>query len=353
MAKVLLTGSTGFLGRHWLEALRSSPEFADIEPICLARSPDALRAEPWFAALQAQGDPITIVRGGLHDAQSWQDDPALAGVVAILHGAAEVKHSRRDTAAMFRTNVDGTLAMVRVAAHLGARLIFVSSSGTVGASPRPEDAPTEDAPFAHDVAGAWPYYASKIQAEEEAGRLARRLDVPLCIFRPPVLLGPGDHRFRSTGNIIRHLRGKLPFLLMGGMHFVDIRDAARAMLRAAVLPEPAPVYHLRGTACTVPEFFRMVESVSGVRAPTRILPTSVARRIGVLADAITHALPGDRHSPLPDPVVFEMGAHYWGLGSSLAERDLDYASRPPLETLRDTVEYLRTHHPLLDRRAGA
>ncbi len=290
------------------------------------------------------------MRGGLHDANSWQDAPALQGVTAILHGAAEVKHSRRDTARMFRTNVEGTLAMVRVAAHLGARLLFVSSSGTVGASTRPDDAPSEDAPFAHEVAGAWPYYASKIRAEEEAGRLADALGVTFVVFRPPVLLGPGDHRFRSTGNIIRHLRGKLPFLLMGGMHFVDIRDAARAMLRAATVSEPAPVYHLCGTACTVPEFFGMVERVSGVPAPTRILPAGLARRFGVLADAVTHALPGERHSPLPDPVVFEMGAHYWGLGSTRAEADLGYASRPPLETLRDTVAYLRANHPQLERR---
>lgn len=271
-------------------------------------------------------------------------------MVAILHGAAEVKHSRRDTAAMFRTNVDGTLEMVRLAAHLDARLIFVSSSGTVGASPRPDDAPGEDAPFAHQVAGAWPYYASKIRAEEEAGRLATRLGVRLVIFRPPVMLGPGDHRFRSTGNIIRHLRGKLPFLLMGGMHFVDIRDAARAMLRAATHPDPSPIYHLIGTASTVPEFFGMVAQASGVPAPTRVLPARLAWAIGVAADRVAHALPGDRHSPLPDPVVFEMGAHYWGLGSTLAERDLGYASRPPMETLRDTIAFLRREHPLLQRR---
>ncbi len=251
---------------------------------------------------------------------------------------------------MFQANVDGTLAMVRLAAHLGARLLFVSSSGTVGASKDPADAPFEDASFAHQTAGAWPYYASKIRAEEEARRLAAQLGVELVVVRPPVMLGPGDHRFRSTGNIIRHLRRKLPFLLHGGIHFIDVRDAARAMLRAATIARPSPVYHLVGTSCTVPTFFGMIAAISGVPAPSLVLPAEVARRISVVVDAAVHALPGDRHSPLPDPVVFEMGAHHWGLSSVRAEAELDYHARPGIETLRDTIAWLRSHHPALDRR---
>lgn len=252
---------------------------------------------------------------------------------------------------MMRANVDGTLAMVRLAAHLGARLLFVSSSGTVGASKNPAEAPFEGARFAHQTAGAWPYYASKIRAEEEARRLADQLGVELVVVRPPVMLGPGDHRFRSTGNIIRHLRQKLPFLLHGGIHFVDVRDAARAMLRAATVAGPSPVYHLVGTSCSVPAFFGMVEAVSGVPAPKLVLPAEVARRISVIVDLAIHALPGDRHSPLPDPVVFEMGSHYWGLSSTRAEAELGYRGRPGMETLRDTVDWLRNNHPALDRRA--
>ncbi len=318
--------------------------------MCLARDPAALRREPWFAALEALGGPIATVAGDLLDAERWQDDAALTGVAAILHGAAVVQHSRRAPAPMVQANVDGTLAIVRVAARHQARLVFVSSSGTVGASMDPRAAPLEDAPFAHQTAGAWPYYASKIRAEEDGRRLAERLGVSFVVFRPPVLLGPGDHRFRSTGNIIRHLRRKLPFLLHGGIHFVDVRDAARAMIRAALLPAPSPAYHLVGTACTVPEFFGRVAALSGVPAPTRVLQPALARRIAAVVDAAVHRLPGDRHSPLPDPVVFEMGAHHWGLGSTRAEAELGFAARPGDETLADAIAWVRANHPLLQGR---
>ncbi len=326
-----------------------------MQPVCLARDVDSLRREPYFAAIEAAlvadgRDGIAVVQGSLEDSLSWRDDPALVGVVAILHGAAVVQHSQRNPAPMFHANVDGTLAMVDVAAHLGARLVFISSSGTVGVSTQPQDAPDETAPFAHEIAGSWPYYASKIRAEEEARRAADRLGVSLVIFRPPIMLGPGDHRFRSTGNIIRHLRRNLPFLLPGGLHFVDIRDVAVATLRAALLAKPSPVYHLVGTACSVPAFFASIAKISGVPAPTRVLPAKVARTIAVVVDTAVHLLPGAHHSPLPDPVVFEMGAHFWGLGSTLAEAELGYQPRDGDATLADTIAWLRGHHPALSGR---
>ena len=42
-----------------------------------------------------------------------------------------------------------------------------------------------------------------------------------------------------------------------------------------------------------------------------------------------------------------MGSHYWGLSSLYAEADLGYRSRDPRETLRDTIDWLRAHHPKL------
>jgi dihydroflavonol-4-reductase len=48
---------------------------------------------------------------------------------------------------------------------------------------------------------------------------------------------------------------------------------------------------------------------------------------------------------LPDPVLIEMAGHHWDHRSRHAEQELGYASRAPEETLRDTVAWLREHHP--------
>jgi hypothetical protein len=46
---------------------------------------------------------------------------------------------------------------------------------------------------------------------------------------------------------------------------------------------------------------------------------------------------------IPDPVVVEMGSHYWNTRSRYARKDVNCALRPGTETLRDTIEWLVQH----------
>ncbi len=156
------------------------------------------------------------------------------------------------------------------------------------------------------------------------------------VFRPPVMLGPEDHRFRSTAHLLRLLRRKLPFILEGEMHFVDVRDAADAMVRAMLHPAPKPVYHLVGTRSTLDGFFRMAAKEAGIAPSWRTLPTRF-----LLYLARLNQKSGSRLHVIPDPVVIEMASHHWGLASRHAEADLGYRSRPPEETLRDTIKWMR------------
>jgi dihydroflavonol-4-reductase len=251
----------------------------------------------------------------------WRDDPRLHGVRGIFHLAAVVNHSRSAAAETFRTNVAGTTAMVELAARLGARLLFVSTSGVVSCSRRPDDGAFEDGDFREAVVGAWPYYASKIAAEREARSLAARLGVELVVVRPPVLLGPGDHRFRSTVNVLRLLRGRLPAVPAGGMHFADVRDAADAILPPCCCLQPRPVYHLVGTVSSLDAFFRRVAGRRGCVAPGAYCP----RHCCAPRPASTSAS-ARRSARAADPVLVEMASHHWDHRSRHAEVDL--ATRP-------------------------
>ena len=91
----------------------------------------------------------------------------------------------------------------------------------------------------------------------------------------------------------------------------------------------------------------MVGQVAGVRAPHRILPYRLAKRIAAADEWLGMKLRGEPLHLFPGPVVVEMARHYWGLRSLYAQQELGYESRAPLETLRDTVEWLRANHPKL------
>ena len=325
----LITGATGFLGRHVVEAIRQAEPGARI--VALVRDSAAAAAKPELVYLEG----VQLVEGSLLDWGLWHDDPALNDLRGIYHLAGEVTHSRSNTAAMMRLNVAGTTAMTRLASEKACRLLFVSSSGTVGCSTSPDYSPDETAPFAEMTVRNWPYYLSKVRAEQESRALADETGADVVILRPPVMLGPGDHRYRSIANVMRVVQRRLPFVLVGGMHFCDIRDVANAMIRAMIHSSPRPVYNLPGTASSLEDFFRRVARHAAIEPTWRVLPTRFIWYVAKLNEMAGRPL-----HVVPDPVVIEMAAHYWGLSSRYSEAELGYRSRDPDQTIADTIDWI-------------
>lgn len=343
----LVTGASGFLGRHLLQALDTASASRRI--IALVRSEESWAAADWTSPFEH----VETLVGSFSDSDTWWEDPRLEHLGGIFHLAALVRHSRQDADEVYRVNVEGTKAMVRLAAQRQCRMVFVSTSGTVGCFERPGVMVDEGAPHCEAAVRHWPYYHSKILAERAARELADELGVELVIVRPPVLLGPGDHRFRSTATLIRFLRGKLPFVVAGGMHFTDIRDVARAMVRIADIPTPRPVYHLPGVMCTIHEFFAeaadVARATTNVGAPSprapAILPYRLAWLLAMLNDRVGRVVRGKPFGLLPDPSLVEMASRYWSMESKYAEEELGYRPRSGRQTLADTIEWLYSAVP--------
>ena len=117
----LVTGASGFAGRHLLQSRADGTE-----AIALVRNPADWAEQDWSAQL----DNVSTVQGSLFDSESWGDQlPPLAG---IFHFAALVRHSRINADEVYTTNVEGTLNMVRLAAKHECRMVMRSTSGTVG-----------------------------------------------------------------------------------------------------------------------------------------------------------------------------------------------------------------------------
>jgi len=290
----------------------------------------------WTAELE----DIDVLEGSITEPEAWMTSPLVERLSGIVHLAALVRHSRRGAAEVYRTNVEGTVALMRLAAARRCRMVLASTSGTVGCFREPDRSASDDAAYCDDEISNWPYYHSKLLAERRARSLAEELDVDLVILRPPVVLGPGDHKFRSTAHLVRFLEGRLPFLIRGGMHFADVRDVASAFERAAERPEVRRLYNLPGMACDITEFFALAEELSGVPAPNRVVSYRAAWWLATLLRPL---------GVLPDPVVIEIASHYWNTTSRYAAADLGYVSRDPRVTLTDTIGWLRANHPRLAR----
>ena len=190
-----------------------------------------------------------------------------------------------------------------------------------------------------EIVAGWPYYASKIYQERVAFELAGKLGIEVVVVNPSLLLGPGDRRGSSTGDVLKFLRREIPVVPPGGINFVDARDAAEATVTAMAVGRPGHRYLLGGPNLTMAEYFGRLARVAKVRAPVLRVPERVAT---AGASLIGHFFRGvlDREPPI-DRVSVEMAQVFWYCDSSKARRELSFDPRDPGETLDETVRYLR------------
>ncbi|HET9621209.1 MAG TPA: NAD-dependent epimerase/dehydratase family protein [Kofleriaceae bacterium] len=319
---VLVTGATGFLGEHVCRVLVEQGYAVR----GLARTRSAILAD--LGVEHLRGD----VLAGL------ELDRALAGVTAVFHLAGAVSRDPDDAQRMMRLHVDGTRRVLeRMAAAGVTRMVLSSTSGTIGVS-KDEEILDESAPYAEEIVAGWPYYASKIYQERLAFEHGARLGIAVVAVNPTLLLGPGDRRLSSTGDVRKFLKRQIPTIPDGGISFVDVRDAAEATVAALARGRAGERYLLGGPNWTTKEFFARLGRVAHIAPPRLKLP----QKVSTFAAGLVEELYRWRGKEPPiERISVEMAGHFWWIDSSKAERELGFAARDPQLTLVDTVTYLR------------
>ena len=202
----LVTGGTGFIGRHLLRELarREGPTYVLFRPQSRERLEaiiDSIGAAPRLRGMQ--GD-ITVPGLGLSDT----DRERLAGA-DIFHLAAvyDLEAPEDDNQ---RANVDGTRHVVELAKELGARVHHMSSIAVAGA--RWKGKFTEDM-FDEGQVLDHPYYRTKFDAE----KLVRESGLRFRIYRPGLVVGSSENGVadRVDGpyygfKLIQRLRNAIP-----------------------------------------------------------------------------------------------------------------------------------------------
>jgi dihydroflavonol-4-reductase len=265
---------------------------------------------------------------------------ALDGCRSVFHLAGFVSRDPADGQRMMRVHVDGTRRLLQAAARAGVeRVVLASTSGTIAVSKEPAPIPDERADYPMELVAGWPYYLSKIYQEKLALSLGALLGLEVVVVNPSLLLGPGDVRDSSTGEVKQLLRGRVPFVPSGGLSFVDARDAARATVAAMERGRPGERYLLGGANWTFERFFQRAARIAKISPPRLRVPDGVGRRAAWVLEHAFRAL--DRPAPV-DPIAVEMSQVYWYCASDKAAAELGFVPRDPAETLDDTIRDLRT-----------
>ena len=325
MHRVLVTGASGFLGRHLVRLLLESDPQLRVRAFSRSRFPDE------------DNGRVDSVLGDITDPE--QVRAALEGADEIYHLAGVVQRTPRDPWTMYRTHVDGTRNLCEAMLKDGARrCVVASSSGTVAVS-REAVVHTEESGYKQTVVREWPYYLSKIYQEKQAFWYCEHRDLPIVVVNPSLLLGPGDDRLSSTNDVRLFLKGQIKTVPTGGLNLVDARDAAAGMLGAMRKGAVGERYLLGGENLTFREWISQTARVAQVARP-RIRLSERAARFG--AGALRRLYPAVGKEFELDDASIRMSSLFWYCDTTKAQRDLGFVARPADETLRDTISYLRS-----------
>jgi dihydroflavonol-4-reductase len=337
---ILVTGGTGFLGDHLVDLLLRDRTGSTGKPGAVRVL--TRRQDP---ALAARG--VDVLVGSILDSQAVRR--AVEGCQVVYHLAGLVSRHPDDGPRMMRLHVEGTrvLGHAAAAAKVG-RVVLASTSGTIGVSTDEHHVATEEDHAPLEIVRRWPYYLSKVYQEQLALQLHRDLHVDLVVMNPSLLLGPGDRRLSSTGDVRNILDKKVPFVPSGGVSFVDVRDVAAAFPVAAERGRSGERYLLTAANWTLRDFVGKVTRAAGIQGPYFAIPD----RLSLMGARVLERVARLRGvEPTMDLQSVEMSQHFWAVDASRAQKELGFVPREPEETLRDTIRYLRRHE--LGRKADA
>jgi NAD(P)-dependent dehydrogenase (short-subunit alcohol dehydrogenase family) len=330
LSAILVTGGTGFIGRHLLGELVTRK---DTEVFALVRPQSVGKLAAWGRKVTPLEGDVTKKSLGL----SAADRKRLQGA-EVFHLAAVYDLAASEKANQ-AANVDGTRNVVELAnAVKAARLHHVSSIAVAGGSHRGEF--TEDS-FDEGQKLDQPYYRTKFEAERIVRQEAK---VPFRVYRPGIVVGSSldgsadrvDGIYYSF-KIIQRLRDALPPWVPlvgiegGRLNLVPVDFVARAIAHISAQPGlDGQAFHLVDPS---PSSFGDTLNVfcRAAHAPQFTL------RIDARAAAV---LPGDLGRMLTSWKVFQTVKKQVLEGINVPEAAISYASVRTRFTCRNAEKAL-------------
>jgi len=321
--RALVTGATGFVGAAVARAL--------------------LRAEWQVRALARRGSDrsnlsglaLEVCEGDLNQPASLT--PALEGCEALFHVAADYRLGAQDPTPLYRTNVEGTRAILTAARAAGVgRIVYTSSVATVGI-PKDGTPGAEETPVAleHMIGH---YKRSKFLAEQVV-REAAREGARVVIVSPSTPVGPGDVKPTPTGQLVLDAAaGRMPAYVDTGLNIVHVDDVAAGHLLAYERGRLGERYILGGQDMTLREILAQIAALVGRKAPRIRLPYGAVLPMAYVAEGFARI--SGRSGRLTLEGV-RMSRKHMFFSSDKAVRELGYSWRAPATAFADAIRWFR------------
>ena len=322
--KAFVTGATGFLGAHVARVL--AEQGADLR--LLVRSTSDLR--------NIEGLKADRVTGDLRSPASLEK--AIAGCDTVFHVAADYRLWVRDPEQMYRSNVEGTRALLGAAWKNGVRrVVYTSSVATMGFTSNGRIADEGSPVSLADMIGH--YKRSKFMAEQvalEAG--ASGQDV--VVVNPSTPVGEMDIKPTPSGRIVvDFLKKKFPAYVDTGLNLVDVHECACGHVAAFERGKSGERYILGGENLTLKQILDKLGAITGLPSPNLRVPYVVALATGVVDEVVTGHI--FKREPRATIDAVRMGRKKMFVSSAKAERELGWKVVSVDEALKRATEWFQ------------
>lgn len=260
--RVLLSGASGFLGRHLLVRLRTH----NIECVCISRRPDRSR--------ELFGDPmVTWV-----SADSLFKSEQSSAISAIIHAATQYDR------------VASPSEIVECNLHLCERLIRFADEHGIGKFINIDTfyAFSENV---DDNTQSSAYVDTKIQARKALSHYQRKINIINLYISH--MYGPGDSPLKFVPNVLRQLREGKPITIKNPREirdFIFVDDVVRAIEACLIALPSLPALHessvISGKTCSILELVHLAREITQSQSSvTSINESPSLRRLWAFGNA--------------------------------------------------------------------
>ena len=320
---IVITGSTGFVGRHVAERLLQ--EHVNIK--CLIRNKKDSRTFSPHENLSFEIGDITDI-GSLKS--------AFKGAWGVINIAGLREFWCKDKNQFYALNHSGAVNVFEACLMNNVKHVVQVSTPLAYGAPRtiPFNEETPAGPHPSD------YGRSKYLGDEAGLKMQRERSLPLTILYLAAVIGAGDNK--QTMEVGRAVKGKMPALIGADTTYtyLYVRDAAEAIVRAIMKEETIGKRYLIGKErATTREYFNIIGDIANVKMPKYNIPEKYLLPFAKVMEGVSH-LTGKRPE-LPLDVLKTTLKGSLLFDSSLADKELNMSYTPLVEALTEAVEYIR------------
>ncbi|MDT8337261.1 MAG: NAD-dependent epimerase/dehydratase family protein [Candidatus Izemoplasmatales bacterium] len=323
--KCLVTGATGHIGNVLVKKLYEQSH--DVHALVMEND-DISIIDPY----------VKVIYGNISDKERLLEVVKDYDIVFHLAGIVEIRLGKKKQ--LYKINVEGTRNLIQACQiNKIKRLVYTSS---VHAIEEPKNNQEITEPNSFNPKKVKGYYA---KTKAVATDLVLNQSCPTLetvVVYPAGIIGPYDYKASNFGRVFTdYLTGRLTAYLKGGYNFVDVRDVAEGLIKAATIGKDKEGYILSGSPITVKQLLDYIADYTGRKKIKTKLSYWFIKSMSYFAEFYYFLM---RRKPLFTHYSISVLNSNHNFSNEKAKRELGFKTRDIYESIKDTVDFAFSYY---------